>query len=295
MPEIVIPLGLAFLMATVGLETRIADFRALATAPRAALAGLLAQWLMLPAVAFGLASVLPLSPATAVGLVLLAAVPGGVTANWVTLMARGDVALAVTLTVATSLAAPFVVPVWVSLAFAAFAGESVAVNLPFLPAFAAIAATTVLPLALALAVGHLRPDLVAPLRPGLRRASGLVFATIVATAIFAQWKGLAAGVASAGPASVLFSLVTVGVVIGAGHGLGLDPARRAALVQTTGLRNVALALTVAVTLLGRPEMALPATVHVVTMNAVAMILVRLARRGGRLVGSQGGDGPDAVS
>lgn len=278
MTALAIPLGLAILMIAVGLETRLRDFRALLRAPRAVALGLVVQLGLLPALAGLLAEILALPPVDAIGLVLLAAAPGGVTANFVTLMARGDVALSVTLTVATSLAAPLVVPIWVGAAFARFAETGVAIALPFGPAIAAIFATTVLPLLLGAAFAHRRPEAAARLRPIVRRLSTLVFLVVVGSAIAAQWSALSVSGLAVGPAALLWELTALAVVVGAGSGLGLAKPSVAALIHTTGLRNVAVALTVAVSILGRPDVAVAATVYVAVMNAVALAHVAWTRR-----------------
>lgn len=277
MASVLIPLGLAVLMIAVGLETRLSDFRALARAPAAVGLGLLVQLFGLPLLAALLAEIFALPAPHAVGLVLLAAAPGGVTANFVTLMAKGDVALSVTLTVATSLAAPLAVPLWVGAAFARFADESVDVVMPFGPAIAAIFATTVLPLLFGVGLAHRRPAFAAAAKPWMRRVSTVVFLIIVAAAVAAQWDALKAGALAVGPAALAFDLVALAIVIVASVLLGLTWARTAALVQTTGLRNVAVALTVAVTLLGRPDVAVAATVYVAVMNAVALAHVAWTR------------------
>lgn len=278
MAQILIPLGLAILMAAVGLETRLDDFRALAQARAAVALGLLTQWLVLPILAAIVAEIFALPAPLAVGLVLVAAAPGGVTANFVTLMAAGDVALSVSLTVAGSLAAPLVAPLWIDLAFARFADETVAVAVPFGPTVGAIFLTTVLPLVAALTLGHRRPDLADRARPHLRRLSTVVFAIIVATAIAAQWSALVAHGLAVGPAALVYDLAAVAFVAAAAAILGIGRPRVAALVQTTGLRNVAVALTVAISLLGRPDVAVAATVYVLVMNAVALAHVAWTRR-----------------
>lgn len=277
MASILIPLGLAILMVAVGLETRLSDFRALVGAPRAVALGLIVQIVGLPLLAAQLAAIFALPAPHAVGLVLLAAAPGGVTANFVTLMARGDVALSVTLTVATSLAAPLTVPLWVGWAFARFADESVAVAMPFAPTIGAIFLTTVLPLVIGVSIAHRRPEFALVAKTWARRVSTIVFLVIVTAAVAAQWSALRASGLSIGPATLAFDLVALAVVIATSVLLRLPRPRTAALIQTTGLRNVAVALTVAVTLLGRPDVAVAATVYVAVMNAVALLHVAWTR------------------
>lgn len=274
----IIPLGLAFLMLAVGLETRLADFRALARTPRAAAAGLLAQIVGLPLLAAAIAVGLDLPPAHAIGLVLVAATPGGVTANFVTLMARGDVALSVTLTVVGSCAAPLTLPLVMGQAFAAFAGDRVALALPPAATIGTVFAVTVVPLAIGLVLAEGGAGVVARLRPHLRRLSFLVFLAIVVTAVAAQWSALVASWRVVGLASLLLDLAAMGLSVLFGLAVGTSREGLRALAISGGLRNIALALTVAIGLLGRPDIAVAATVHVFVMNATVLALVAWERR-----------------
>lgn len=286
MSTLIIPLGLAFLMLSVGLETRLADFRALARAPLGVAAGLSAQIVGLPLLAGAIALGLGLPPVHAVGLVLVAAAPGGVTANFVTLMGRGDVALSITVTVLGSLAAPLTVPLVVGLAFSVLAGDSVALALPLGPTIGAVFVTTVVPLAIGLAIAERAPETVARLRPGLRRASFLVFLAIVATAILSQWAALVLSWREVGVAALALNLAAMVLSVALGRAVGVGRPGLTALAISGGLRNIALALTVAIGLLGRPDLAVAATVYVFAMNATALALVALLRRTAPLVEGQ---------
>lgn len=286
MPTLIIPLGLAFLMLSVGLETRLADFRALARARVGVVVGLLSQVVGLPLLAMVIARLFDLPVAHAVGLVLVAAAPGGVTANFVTLMAAGDVALCVTITVLGSLAAPLTVPLVVGFAFDLFAGDAVALSLPLGPTIGAVFVTTVVPLAVGIALAERRPELIAVLRPSLRRASFVVFVMIVVTAVAAQWSALVASWRVVGVADVVLNLAAMGASAALGRMVGVSVPGAVALSISAGLRNIALALTVAVTILGRPDIAVAATVHVFVMNATALALVAARRR------RSGGGGED---
>ena len=283
---LIIPLGLAFLMLCVGLETRIADFRALAHAPLGVAAGLLSQIVGLPLIAIGVAHLLGLPAAHAIGVVLVAAAPGGVTANFVTLMAAGDVALCVTVTVLGSLAAPLTVPIVVGLAFNLFAGDTVALSLPLGPTIGAVFVTTVVPLIIGIAAAERRAEAVARARPILRRASFVVFLVIVVTAIASQWSALVASWKVVGLADILLNLTAMAVAAALGRAVGVKAPGLVALSISGGLRNIALALTVAIGILGRPDIAVAATVYVFVMNASALALVAMRRRS-RVVRDQG--------
>mgnify|MGYP001765475745 CR=1 FL=1 len=287
MSSVFIPLGLAFLMLCVGLETRIADFTALVRAPWVVAAGSAAQILGLPVLAFLVARGFELPPVHALGLMLVAAAPGGVTANFVTLMARGDVAVAVTITVLGSLLAPVTVPIVVGLASAGLGGEAVAPVLPFGSTIAAVFVTTVVPLAVGSWLTERRGTLADRIRPGMRKASGVVFLLIVTTAIVSQWAALTSSWRVVGAATVALNLAAMGLCVAVGLAVGAVRRGLVASAITGGLRNIALALTVAIGLLGRPDLAVAATVYVFTMNATALGTALILRRYGRLVGDQG--------
>lgn len=287
MSSVFIPLGLAFLMLCVGLETRIADFTALVRAPWVVAAGSAAQIVGLPVLAFFVARGFELPPVHALGLMLVAAAPGGVTANFVTLMARGDVAVAVTITVLGSLLAPVTVPIAVGLGSAGFGGEAVAPALPVASTVAAVFVTTVVPLGVGLWLTERRRAFADRVRPRMRKASGLVFLMIVTTAIVSQWAALTASWRVVGAATVALNLAAMGLCVVVGLAVGASRRGLVASAITGGLRNIALALTVAIGLLGRPDLAVAATVYVFVMNATALGTALVLRRWGRLVGDQG--------
>ena len=101
-----LPLGLAFIMFALGLKLSVADFRRVVTRPTAVALGLIAQMVLLPLTAFAIVTVFELSPEAAVGIMILAACPGGVSAGMITYLSRGDTCLSITLTAATSLLSP---------------------------------------------------------------------------------------------------------------------------------------------------------------------------------------------
>ena len=97
-------------MFSVGLELTVADFKRVAIQPKEFIIGTISQMLLLPLIAFGLLSIWSLEPALAVGVMIIAACPGGVTSNLLTYLARGDTALSISLTAIISLLAVFTLP-----------------------------------------------------------------------------------------------------------------------------------------------------------------------------------------
>lgn len=279
--DFVVPLALAYLMFTVGLDVRPGDFGALARAPAVVVAGFVAQMAGLPLVGYAIATGLALPPALAVGLMILAAAPGGVTSGFVTAMARGDVALSVVLTVGTSLAAIVSVPLVVGLALQGFTGEATAVALPVGRTVAAILVTVIVPLVAALAVARRWPAGVARARGAMRRVGVGVFLALIGIAIAGEWRTIAAEAPRIGLAVVLLNLATMALGYGIGRLAGADPARARAILIECGLQNVALALLVAGPVLRRPELGNVATVYALVMNLSALALIGLVNRAAR--------------
>ena len=106
----ILPIALAFIMLTLGLSLTTQDFTRVIKQPKDFLLGMLSQILILPFVAILLIKVWPISPELAVGLLIIAAAPGGVTSNVLTSYAKGDVALSISLTAVISLLSIITVP-----------------------------------------------------------------------------------------------------------------------------------------------------------------------------------------
>ena len=114
--EVLLPLAIATIMGSLGLALTPADFRRVLTAPRGVAIGMLNLAVISPLLAFAMAELFDLPPELAVGLVLLGASPGGMSANMLTHLARGDTALSVTMTAISSVASVVTVPLFLGLA-----------------------------------------------------------------------------------------------------------------------------------------------------------------------------------
>ena len=131
MTDVLMPIALGVIMLGLGLSLTLDDFRRVIVYPRAVIVGLVCQTLLLPFVCFGVAKVFGLPPALAVGLMLLAASPGGATANLFSHLAKGDVALNITLTATNSLLSLLTLPLIVQLSMTAFLGAGAEIPMQF--------------------------------------------------------------------------------------------------------------------------------------------------------------------
>jgi BASS family bile acid:Na+ symporter len=276
--EILLPLALFIIMATLGLGLRVQDFRRIATQPCEVLVGLASQMLVLPAVAFAIATLWAPAPALAVGLMVIAAAPGGVTSNLLTRFAGGDVALSVALTAMTSLAAMVTVPLVVLLSLRHFAGEDAAQGLSMGSVALRMFGIVVVPVVLGMALRAARPALAARWLPAAEIVSGVLFAVVVAAAIWTERANMAAYFAAAGLAALALNVTMMAIAYRGSALLGCARPQRIALSLECGLQNGTLAIAVVAALGLDAAFAVPAAIYSLLMFATALGFVALARR-----------------
>lgn len=279
---ILLPLGLAFIMFSLGLGLVAADFRRVLAQPRAVMAGLVGQMVILPAIAFAIATGLALPPEAAVGLMILAACPGGVTAGLVTDLARGDTALSISLTALSSVLAFVSVPLVVGASLSHFAGQAVLLHLPVGQMVGGLFLLTVLPVSAGMALRHWGPG--QRLERLVKRIATTVFLAIVVATFVNQWDALVSHFPVVGPATLALNLLTMATGYAIGWRQELPPPSRIAMTMECGMQNSALGITLAVSLLNAPALAIPSVVYALLMNVTALAVIIHVRRGGFLVG-----------
>ncbi len=155
---VLLPLALATVMLGMGLSLILEDFQRITRYPKAVAVGTVCQILLLPLIGVVITLVVPMQPEIAMGLIVLAACPGGPSSNLVTYLAKGDVALSVTLTAVNSIITVFTIPIFTNLAFQYFLGESAAIALPIGRTMLQIFLITLLPTAIGMVIRHYFPD-----------------------------------------------------------------------------------------------------------------------------------------
>ena len=277
--SIFLPLALAFIVFTLGLGLVPDDFRRVFQQSRAVLIGLLCQVVLLPLIAFVIAQLLGLSPAMAVGLVILGACPGGITAGLLTNLARGDTALSITLTAVSSVATLITLPLVVQMALAWFMGQGTSIELPLFETVRRLFLLTTLPVALGMLLRAYFPDAVQRLLPWGSRLANLFFAVIVVGTFASQWQPMMDNLFIVGPAAVLLNLSMMGLAWWVAQSSGVDRRGRIAIAMECGLQNSALGIFVASVLLNNPVLAIPSVVYALFMNVSALLFLLRARRG----------------
>jgi BASS family bile acid:Na+ symporter len=263
-----LPISLAIIMAGLGLHLTPADFRRVATQPRAVLVALAVQTLLLPPVAFGLAWSLGLPPEMAVGLILLAASPGGVTANIFSHLARGDVALNITLTATNCVLALATLPLWTGLALQLFVGSENAVPPP-LAKLVEVVVIALVPVAIGMALRAWKPALADRLERPVRVASTAILAILIVLAIAGAWADLVQHLAAVGVACVAFNLISLFSGYSAGRVARLGQPQAIAIAFEIAIHNGTLAILIAMQVLKNGQYAVAPAVYSVVMYPVA--------------------------
>jgi BASS family bile acid:Na+ symporter len=283
-----LPAGLAFIMFALGLKLRVADFRRIFTFPLAVSLGLAAQTVLLPLTAFGIVELFGLAPETAVGLMILAACPGGVTAAMITDLSRGDTCLSITLTACTSLLSFVTVPIIVGFSLVHFLGQSAPVDYPMGQAVGGLFLVTLVPVAAGLLFNE-SGRVATAVAKVIGRLATIVFLVIVFVTFFTEWPNITEHFAAVGPAILVLNVTTMATGALLGFAGRLPAAGRIALAVECGIQNSALGITVAVSLLSLSGLAVPSVIYAFLMNitALALIIVRQLQVGRTPVASEG--------
>jgi len=273
-----LPLALVFIMFGMGLSLTLADFKRVVLAPKAKLLGLACQLLALPALAFALAWLFRLPGDLAVGLMILAACPGGPTSNIVSHLSRGDTALSVTLTAVSSVITVFTIPLIVGFSLGHFLDADQAVALPFWKTVAQLLVVTVIPIAGGMWVHALRPAFSQRMASPVNLVSLLFLALVILAAVLRE-DDLGRQFVLAGPAAATLNLLGMALGFGAAALFGLARPQRIAISAEVGIQNGTLALAIALGLLDSSRIAMPAVVYSLLMFASgAFLILRFGRR-----------------
>lgn len=262
-----LPIALAIIMFGLGLSLTTDDFVRVARSPRAVVVALVIQVLVLPVVAFGLVTAFDLDPLLAVGVMLLAASPGGTTANLFSHLFRGDVALNVTLTAVNSVLAAVTIPLITNFAIAYFDADG-ELGLQ-LGKVVQVIAIVLVPVAIGMAVRRRSETFAARADRPVRIFSIVVLVAVSVGAILGERDNIADYVEQVGIVAGLFCLISLSLGYAGARVLRLDHAQAVASSMEIGIHNTTIALTIALSVLDSTEVAIPAAVYSILMYVLA--------------------------
>lgn len=275
-----LPIALFIIMIGIGMTLTVRDFRQVAVYPKGMIVGTIAQILVMPLVAFALASMLSLPAAIAVGLVIIAACPGGTTSNLFVLLARGNIALSIVLTVSASLITIVTLPLFTNYAlqFYAGAGAGEAITLPVGRTVGMLIGIVLFPVAIGMAVRTRAPDLARRAESAVSIFGGIVLAALVIGLIYGVRDQIWNLLQQAGPATFLLNVAGIAIGLLTGRLAGLSQRESLAVAVELGIKNGTIALLVTLTLLDSSAMSIPAAVYGVLMFPMGFFLAMYGRR-----------------
>ena len=275
---------LILLMFGMGLGLTVRDFSRVFTIPKAALAGLIGQLILLPVVGFMLCYALDLSGAIAIGIMLLTLCPGGVLSNMFTLIARGDLALSVTMTSISSLITVFSLPVVLNLSMIYFNDETIQLSLPLLKTATQIMLITVIPVSSGMLVLHHMPRFAAASKTWVRNGCG-VFLPFLILGIFMQNGGTwFQHFIQVGLITVCLNCLTILLGYCIAKLSKLEKRQVRTLSIEVGAQNAMLGVTIAISpfLLNNADVAMVPSIYGVTMVVILWLYALIANRFDRL-------------
>ena len=256
--SLVLPGAIALIMCSLGLTLTAADFRRVLVAPRGVAVGMANLAILSPLLALAVAEPFDLPPALAVGIVLLGASPGGMMANLLTHLSRGDTALSVTMTAVSSVASVVTIPLFLGIASAHFGADDIG-DPSTAGVVARVFAITIVPVALGMELRRRWPERVAAAYPWARRASLTLFALVVLGAVISEHDTVRERLAELAGAVVALNLAAMGLSFLAARATRLHDRQATAISLELGVHNSALAIAIGASL--SEEVAIPAAVY----------------------------------
>ena len=276
---VILPLALAFIMFTLGLGLTIADFVRVASQPKDFIVGLISQVILLPLVGFILLNIWPVAPEIALGVMIIAAAPGGVTSNILTSFAKGDVALSISLTAIISLLCVLTIPFIVVFSYGYFVGEGTTGEVSITKTAVSVFLIVTVPVIIGLMVRKYAENFAIRFEVIGQKISAVLFALVLLGAIVQERNNIVEFYAQAGGITLALNVIMLVLAWYIAKMFGSGAKQRIAISIECGLQNGTLAIAVATLLFGGGATVIPAAVYSLSMFGTALIFIWWLRRG----------------
>lgn len=274
----IVPYMLVIVMFGLGLSLTLVDFQRVIVYPKAVSIGLIAQLVGLPLTAFVLAFVFDAPPEIAVGLVILAACPSGVTSNAYSFASRADVPLCVTLSAITSVITVFTIPWLVDFALEVFFEQGQIAEIAPRTILQRLVLYTLLPLAAGMLMRWLFPAFAERAVEPLRRAILYFIVVVLLLGVLSSYEYILDHFATAGALVIAMNVLTMGLGYGLARAFSLPLPQVVTITFEVGVQNLALAFLITLQILGNSDLAVAGFIYAAVMPATALAFVSIARR-----------------
>ena len=276
--DVFLPLALAFIMFVLGLGLTGNDFLRVAKQPRDFFVGAFSQIILLPIIAFILVKIWPIAPELAIGVMIIAAAPGGVTSNLLTSFAKGDVALSVSLTAIISLLCVITVPFIVLTSVGLLADSSITQDISLIGMARDMFLIVTVPVILGMLFRRFASAIALTFEPIAKKISTVLFVLVLLGAIAAERENVVSYFAQAGLITLVLNVVMMVVAYFVAHSLASGTKQKKCITIECGLQNGTLAIFVATSIFGGGMYVIPAATYSLIMFATSLIFVYLVRK-----------------
>jgi len=276
--DVILPLALAFIMFALGLGLTGEDFLRVARQPRDFFVGAFSQIIILPIIAFILVKIWPIAPELAIGVMIIAAAPGGVTSNLLTSFAKGDVALSISLTAIISLLCVVTIPFIVLTSIGLLADSSITQDISLLSMARDMFLIVTVPVIIGMLFRRFIPTLATRFEPMAKKVSMVLFVLVLLGAIAAEKENIVSYFAQAGLITLLLNVIMMVVAFYIAQLLGSGNEQKKCITIECGLQNGTLAIFVATSIFGGGAYVIPAATYSLIMFFTSLIFVYLVRK-----------------
>ncbi len=272
--EILLPVSLGIIMLGMGLSLVPGDFKRVALYPKAATLGIINQIILLPVIAFLILMLIPVrSPELAVGIMILAACPGGPTSNLISHISRGDTALSITLTAISSIIVVFTIPLIVNFSLGHFMEQGEYVPLPVFDTIIKVIIITLLPVSIGMVIRARAPRFSEIMGRPVKIMSGILLFLIIMAAIMNDRENFFNFFAQAGPVALTLNLAMLLVGFFTARLFKLKIAQSITISVESGIQNGTLGIAIAATLLHNPTMTISPAIYSLIMFGTAGAII----------------------
>jgi bile acid:Na+ symporter, BASS family len=275
------PIGLALIMFGLGLSLTVQDFLRIFKIPRDFLVGFLCQLILLPVVAFIIIKLLNTSPELAVGLMLIACAPGGVTSNICTKFANGDVALSISLTAVSSLFSIITVPLVIFNSINFFGIDNISKDISMVEISLKMFLVVTVPVILGMVIKHFANDFVEGKNTIIQRSSIILFALIFIAIYISEWERIIPFLKSAGIMAIILNLTMMVLAFYIAKFFASGVAQQRCISLECGLQNGTLAAFVGTQIFGETGVMtyiIPAAAYVLVMMLTSIAFIFILRK-----------------
>ncbi len=272
---IILAVALIIIMFGMGLSLTVQDFTRLFQRPKAIIVGLLNQIILLPIIAYLLISVMHIHTDIAIGIMILAACPGGPTSNLITHLAKGDTSLSVSLTAANSLITIFTIPFVIDFALRQFLNANEMIQIDKLQTVIQIFAVVIIPVTIGMAIKRAKPNFADKMSKPVKIASAAVLFLVIIALVLKKKEDIIPYLQQAGIATLILNLVTMGIGFATAKIAKLNSAQSITIAIESGIQNGTMAIAIASGILLNENYAIAPAVYSLIMFLTSGIVIGL--------------------